>query len=346
MLRTAMMLLIAISLGGCYYLQAARGQWQVLHGKAPIATVIEDAQTPPELARRLAVVAEARRFAVDELGLPDNASYTTYSDIGRDYVVWNVFATPEFSVQPKAWCFPVAGCVNYRGYFSREAAQREAGRLEARGFDVAVGGVTAYSTLGRFDDPILSSMLRWDDAELVATLFHELAHQVLYVKDDSAFNESFATAVEEAGIRRWLGARNDADALAAYNDARRLRRDLMALVAAVRDALQAIYESDLSDDDKRREKRARLDALAADAARLMQAAGREPSGWLTGELNNARLVSMTLYEGRLPAFRALLAECDGAFACFYDAAARLADLDAAQRSERLDALAGSESMSP
>ena len=346
MLRTAMILLIAMSLGGCYYLQAARGQWQVLRGKEPIETVIGDAQTPPELARRLAVVAEARRFAVEELGLPDNASYTTYSDIGRDYVVWNVFAAPEFSMQPKAWCFPVAGCVNYRGYFSRDAAQREAGRLEARGFDVAVGGVTAYSTLGRFDDPILSSMLRWDDTELVATLFHELAHQVLYVKDDSTFNESFATAVEEAGMLRWLGARNDLAALTAYDDARRLQQDLVTLVAGVRGSLQAMYDSDRSEDDKRREKRTRLDALAADAARLMRAAGREPSGWLTGELNNARLVSMTLYEGRLPAFRALLARCDGAFACFYAAAARLADLDAAQRNERLDALAGSEPVSP
>ena len=174
--------------------------------------------TSPELAARLRLVQEARQFSVDELGLPDNKSYRTYADIERDFVIWNVIAAPEFSTQPKTWCFPVAGCVGYRGYFSQDGARRESEKLKAKGFDVVVGGVAAYSTLGKFNDPVINSMMNWDDVELVGVLFHELAHQVLYVKGDTGFNESFATAVEEFGVHcgglnraaRWMTSRRTA----------------------------------------------------------------------------------------------------------------------------------------
>ena len=324
MLRLVLLILFATFLPGCYYVQAAKGQWDLTRKREPIAEVLAAEDTSPELAARLRLVQEARQFSIDELGLPDNQSYRTYADIERDYVVWNVFAAPEFSMEAKTWCFPVAGCVSYRGYFSKEDAQREARRLADEGYDVAVGGVAAYSTLGKFDDPLLSTMMSWDDTRLVGVLFHELAHQVLYVKGDSGFNESFATAVEEFGVRRWLDAHKDADEVEKYRQRRQLRQDLMALVADARDTLQAVYESAVSDDEKREIKSKRLARLAADVAALLEASGRDPGSWLSGELNNARLVSMTLYEGRLPEFRALLDKCAQRIECFYAEARDLA----------------------
>ena len=258
-------------LPGCSYVQAAKGQWELTRKRAPIDEVLDSESTSPELAARLRLVQEVRQFAVDELGLPDNDSYRTYADIEREYVVWNVFAAPEFSMRAKTWCFPIAGCVSYRGYFDRADAEREAQRLSRKGYDVAVGGVAAYSTLGKLKDPVLSSMMKWDDIELAGVLLHELAHQVLYVKGDSAFNESFATAVEEFGVLRWLDSRNMTAEKDEYLARRRLRQDLMKLVATARDDLEAIYASDDGNDAKRDRKAARLEALQkAAAARLAQ----------------------------------------------------------------------------
>jgi len=238
--------------------------------------------------------------------------------------VWNVIAAPEFSTQPRTWCFPVAGCVGYRGYFSQDDALRESEKLASRGFDVVVGGVSAYSTLGKFSDPVVSSMMNWDDVQLVGVLFHELAHQVLYVKDDSGFNESFATAVEEFGVQRWLESRGQVEDIAAYRKSRQLRQDLMSLVADARVDLDELYASNLDDGGKRLQKEARLHSLEEDAEALLQRNGRNSTKWLKGGLNNARLVSMTLYEGRLPEFRALLDQCDQRIECFYDESRALA----------------------
>ena len=318
------MLLCLAALPGCYYAQAAKGQWELTRKRQPIAEVLAGEDTPPELAARLRLVQEARQFAIDELGLPDNDTYRTYADIDREYVVWNVFAAPEFSMQPKTWCFPIAGCVSYRGYFSREAAEREASGLAEQGFDVAVGGVAAYSTLGKLRDPVLSSMMKWDDVELVGVLFHELAHQVLYVKGDTAFNESFATAVEEFGVLRWLRSRDLQQETDVYLARRELRQDLMGLVAIAREDLEAMYVADAPIEEKRAAKAGRLETLRSDVGERLEQAGRDPSHWLSGELNNARLASMTLYEGRLPEFRALLDACDDELACFYEEARRLA----------------------
>ena len=244
MTRLVFMALCLALLPGCYYLQAAKGQWELTRKRAPIDEVLASDSTPAELAERLQLVQEARQFAVDELGLPDNDTYRSYADIEREFVVWNVFAAPEFSMRAKTWCFPIVGCVSYRGYFDLADAEREAQRLSRKGYDVAVGGVAAYSTLGKLKDPVLSSMMKWDDVELVGVLFHELAHQVLYVKGDSAFNESFATAVEEFGVLRWLDSRNNTAAKDEYLARRQLRQDLMDLVATARDDLEAIYASD------------------------------------------------------------------------------------------------------
>jgi len=324
MLRIVLFLSFTLSLGGCYYLQAAKGQLELTRKREPIAEVLQDENTSPELATRLRLVQEAREFSIDTLGLPDNDSYRTYADIERDYVVWNVFAAPEFSLQPKTWCFPVAGCVGYRGYFAEEAARKEAARLEADGFDVMVGGVAAYSTLGKLKDPVVSSMMQWDDLQLVAVLFHELAHQVLYVKGDSGFNESFATAVEEFGMHRWLTARGAQQDIERYESSRALRQSLMEVVMAARADLDELYASALPAEDMRLQKSARLEALANDAVSLLENAGRDASGWRAESLNNARLASMVLYEGRVPEFRALLERCEEQIECFYAEAKALA----------------------
>ncbi len=324
MLRFVLLCVLLMSSSGCYYVQAAKGQWELTRKQEPIEDILEDEATPAELARRLRLVQDARRFSIDELGLPDNGSYTTYADIEREHVLWNVFAAPEFSLQPRTWCFPIAGCVSYRGYFAKDRAEREAARLAAKGYDVAVGGVSAYSTLGKLNDPVVSSMMNWDDTRLVGVLFHELAHQVLYVKGDSGFNESFATAVEEFGVRRWLTSRGLHDERRAYDARRDLRQAIMGLVATARDDLERVYGMDLDDATKRQQKRKRLDELARDAAAHLQKNGHDPGNWLSGGLNNAWLISMTLYEGRLPEFRELLAGCEQQIECFYDAARELA----------------------
>ena len=196
--------LIAVSSVGCYLLQSVRGQLSLMSKREPISAVIDKPSTPAALRVQLEAVTAIRDFASHDLGLPDNGSYRAYADVGRPYVVWNVVAAPEFSVDPKLWCYPIVGCVAYRGYFAEAGARRFAAGLRTDGLDVVVGGVAAYSTLGHFDDPILNTMMEWDDVELAAIIFHELTHQLLYVANDASFNEAFATTVEEEGVRRWL----------------------------------------------------------------------------------------------------------------------------------------------
>jgi predicted aminopeptidase len=325
LVRAATVTGLLASLTGCYYMQAVRGHLEVMREREPIDDVIRASKTPVDLAERLQLVKDARTFSIKELGLPDNGSYRTYADIERDYVVWNVVAAPEFSLQSKRWCFPVAGCVNYRGYFSEQAAHREAARLEEQGNDVAVGGVAGYSTLGKFSDPVLNTMMRWDDVDLVAVIFHELAHQVLYVKGDSGFNESFATAVEEFGVERWLVSRELDEEYGAYRNRQEIREEIMRLVAEARSDLEQIYSAQAGVEQMRSRKQLRLDQLLADLTVELEKSGRDKPSWLDDGLNNARLASLTLYHGRLPEFRRLLARCDEDIQCFYAGARELAE---------------------
>jgi predicted aminopeptidase len=331
------LLVAASQLGGCYYLQAVNGQLELMRKSRPIPEVLEDDALPEATRRKLDLVLAARRYAVDELKLPDNDSYGSYADLEREFVVWNVFAAPEFSLRPKTWCFPVVGCVAYRGYFSEDAARKHADNLAGRGYDVYVGGVPAYSTLGRFEDPVLNTMMRWSDTDLVATLFHELAHQRLFVKGDTAFNEAFATAVAEFGLERWLALRDTLDEMETYRRRATLRAELMALAESTRSDLDALYARDLDDEQKRRLKTERLAALSAEAAVVAEGLGFANAAWLQPPLNNARLASVTLYRGNLPALRRMLADCRQDLECFYAEADRLAALPAAQRAAALDA---------
>ena len=343
LLASGLLLLIE----GCYYMQAIRGHSDLMSRRRPVDEVIADEASPEELRKKLALVQEARDFAVDELMLPDNDSYRSYADLERDYVVWNVFAAPEFSLEPKTWCYPVAGCVAYRGYFKESSAREMGEKLEGQGYDVAIGGVAAYSTLGRFDDPLLNTMMRWSDVDLVATMFHELAHQKLYIKDDSGFNESFATAVAEIGVARWLDRTGELDRLAAYEDYRELRFAMQSLVAPARSALRQLYRSvpdpdALSDAELqtlRSRKRAILDRLSDDAAELIDADGRGLRNWLAAPLNNAKLVSTNLYQGRVEAFKAIYDACEQALPCFYQRTVALSELDSGARRRALDAAA-------
>ena len=336
----ALLLAALLLLEGCYYVQAASGQLDLLHRRRPVAEVIADANTPENLRERLKTVTEARQFAVDALHLADNESYRSYADLERDYVVWNVIAAPEFSVEPKQWCYPIAGCVAYRGYFSESSARKLAAKLSSRGFDVMVGGVPAYSTLGRFADPVLNTMMHWSDEDLVATLFHELAHQKLYIKGDTRFNESFATAVAEAGLARWRklhGTEGEADA----RDGRRAgQKDMLKLALSVRDQLQGLYASGTDEESMRQQKKEIFEKLAKDAETLTGANGID-RGWLGGTLNNARLALIGLYEGRVEAFNALMQDCEADLRCFYKKAEELSRLNPEQREAELDRLEAS-----
>ncbi len=337
LLRVILVGSLLLYLQGCYYMQAARGQFEVMRKRESITEVIGSDATSPELAARLRLVDEARNFSITELGLPNNNSYRSYADLERDYVLWNVIAAPEFSLEPKRWCYPIVGCVSYRGYFSETSARRKAGELGDAGYDVVFGGIAAYSTLGRFSDPILNTMMHWDDVDLVAVMFHELAHQLIYVKDDSGFNESFATAVEEFGLERWLASRGQQAEIAEYHMRRDLNERLMQLVVAARDDLEAIYTAELDVATRRERKRQRLAMLSHDAHSVFESEGRSAPKWWSDDLNNARLATMTMYQGLLPAFRRLLDGCGNDLACFYAEVKSLSKLDKQARDVRLNA---------
>ncbi len=318
--------MLILQIEGCYYMQAARGHMDIMNKRRPVDEIIEDVDAPDTLKQRLGLVNEAREFSIDKLHLPDNDSYRSYADLDRDYVVWNVFAAPEFSLQPKTWCYPVAGCVGYRGYFKKDAAERQAEKLKQDDFDVVVGGVTAYSTLGRFSDPILNTMMRYTDLDLVAVLFHELAHQRLYVKNDSEFNESFASAIEEIGIERWLASKGESGRLEEYRNSREFRQRLMQHVQAARVELKDLYASDASENNMRQQKQAILERLKELAQAEAEASARNSPGWLRSPLNNASLIPLSLYQGRLDEFRALLKQCEEDLHCFYEKAEALSEI--------------------
>jgi predicted aminopeptidase len=330
--------LIGATLPGCaigYLTQAAQGQWRLMRARRPIEQVIADPASSEELKARLRVVQDARDFAVSDLGLPDNRSYRSYSDLKRPYVVWNVVAAPEFSVEPQRWCFPFTGCLSYRGYFRERDARRMADALAARGNDVMVGGVTAYSTLGHFADPVLNTMLRYGDLELVSTIFHELAHQLIYVRGDTVFNESFAVSVEQEGLRRWLAARGRSLELQDYLERRHAEQLIVDAFADGRRQLAALYA--LSPPRPVGERRARKRAILDATGAQVQAVERQLQlhtgydKWIADGLNNAHLASVGTYFDCVPGFERLLAANGGSLPAFY-AAVRHMRADAAARS--------------
>jgi predicted aminopeptidase len=346
--KRVIVLAAALALPGCsaieFYWQGIAGQLDVFARAQPIDTVAartEDARLRDRLTRAQAI----RAYASRELALPDNGSYTRYADLGRPFVVWNVFAAPEFSLTPRQWCFPVAGCVNYRGYFAEADARAEAARLAGAGDDVYVGGVPAYSTLGYFDDPLLSSFIGYREPELARLLFHELAHQVVYVKDDTSFNESFAVAVEEEALARWIAAQRDrpeaAEFAAAIQRAARAQAGFRALVRTTRDRLRALYASGLPADEMRAAKAAIFAGMRAEFEQA-NPPGERPAAferWFAAGANNAGIAALGLYADRVAEFRALLAVEGGDLPRFYARVKALAEMPKPERDAALAAAA-------
>ncbi len=341
-----LVVVVCLALGGCgtlYVAQAARGQLQILNAREPIGRVLADPGADPRLKQRLEVVRTAREFASRELGLPNNKSYTSYADLKRDFVVWSVVATPEFSVEPHEWCFPIVGCVAYRGYFRQRSAEKFADRLRAQGFDTIVGGVPAYSTLGKFNDPILNTMMTYGDDELASIMFHELSHQLVYIADDSSFNEAFAVTVEQEGLARWLKFRGHEADLAQYHKRRARQGEGVTLVARFRRELTMLYAMDISADVMRARK-AEVFARLVKELRVLDARYGTESGLaaaLDGKPNNARLASLATYYECVPGFERLLAEAHYDLTVFYAAAREVAKLPRDERRAHLCNSAGS-----
>ena len=349
LIGTAALALAVACLGtGCssvgYYAQAASGHLDLLERARPVPQVIADPATDEALRERLALAQRMRDFAVDELKLPDNASYRRYAELPRTAAVWNVVAAPPLSLRLQTWCFPVVGCVSYRGYYAREDAEALARTLRAQGLEAAVVPVPAYSTLGKLEwlggDPLLSTFIRWPEGELARMLFHELAHQVVYAEDDSMFNESFATAVERLGGARWLDTQASAQAREEYARFDERRRQFRAFTLGVRRELEAVYASDRSDEDKLAAKAEVMARMRADYERLKAGQWGGYAGYdaWVARANNATLGLQATYHELVPGFERLFARSGGDFDRFYAEVAELARLPKAQRHATLRAV--------
>ncbi len=337
-MRTASALLAALFLTGCagpsYYWQAASGHFELMRARQDIGEYLAGASLSDPLAQRLEVAQDALLFAASELGLPAGDSYRSLAVTGRDAVVWNVVATPEFSLQPRTWCFPVAGCVPYRGYFTQAEANRAADGLRRKGMDVAVSGALAYSSLGWFDDPIIDSMLALPDARLAGALFHELAHQRVYVKGDTSFNESYATFVEREGVRAWLLNSNAREELVQWEERLQASDQFQSLLLRTRGELEAAYASGLGPEAMRNEKSSAFDTLRLRYEQLKEQRwnGRDWfPGWVEKPPNNADLALANSYQGGVCAFRELYELAGGNFSRFHSLAIQQAALKASAR---------------
>ena len=335
-------LLACLLLGGCstldYYSQMSRGHLQLMQQREPIEQVLADPSSSAELRQRLGLALQARRFASSQLGLPDNQSYRLYADIQRPVLMWNAYATPEFSLKPQLQCFPIAGCVAYRGYFDLNRARGAAALQQLAGMDSWVGGVEAYSTLGWFDDPLLSSMLQRDDQQLAGVVFHELAHQQLYVSDDTAFNESYASFVEQQGLQQWLATRGEPPT----DPSQRCRRQqFTALVLDTRTRLEALYASDLPPAAMRQAKQAEFERMRNAYRQLRESRGQVDDRyerWMAGPLNNAKLLPFGLYDQWVPAFAQLFEQAGQHWPAFYAHVELLAQQPLSQRQQTLKEL--------
>lgn len=330
-----------LSSTGCaqlsYYAQATQGQLGLVASAKPIDQWLADPNVSDQLKQRLTRTQQIRKFAVQELDLPDNGSYTRYAELNRPYVVWNVIATPELSMKPVQWCFPIAGCVDYRGYYRKEDAQRFAQELRGQGYEVRVSGVPAYSTLGWFNDPVLSTFIAYPEAEVARMLFHELAHQVAYAPGDTPFNESFATTVESIGVEQWLDKHGNPDSRERYRQFRQRKRDFIDLLTQHRQRLEEVFATDISDDEKRNQKALVITSLNQAYHQIRDEKWGGYSGydqWFTEPITNAHFVLIATYEELVPAFQALHAK-SGSMKKFYANVQAMARQDKARRREQL-----------
>lgn len=356
LIAASLLLVVGLTFTGCqtagFYLQAARGQAQIILRQQPCAKLVANPATPAELKAKVQLASEIGAFARDELRLPANGHYQHYVDVDRRYVVWNVTASPEFSLESTTWWYPIVGSLDYRGYFVEAQAHDHARRLWARGFDVSVEGIEAYSTLGWFKDPLLNTFIHHSETALAEILFHELAHQKVFARGDSDFNEAFATAVAEEGVRRWLQANGDAEARARYEQSRERNAQFVHLVQVARQKLAVLYNDDRKADGgfkaRRRSSVASLDQLWQEKQRIFdelrcdyeqrQSEWNGYAGydaWFEKDLNNAHLNTVATYYDLVPAFNRLLEANEGDLQKFYAAVKRLAKLSKAERHRQL-----------
>ena len=341
----AAVLLLGVGLaGGCstlgYYAQSIHGHFAVLEAARPIPDVIADPDAAAPLKQRLERAQQMRAYATTALALPDNGSYKRYADLKRPFVVWNVFATPELSLELKQWCYPIVGCAGYRGYFDKASADAAAEALRAAGYDVNVSGVPAYSTLGWFADPLLNTFIGGTEGQLAGLLFHELAHQVVFVGGDTTFNESFATTVEREGVRRWLDANGNDATRAAYQQFAQRRSQFLELLLRYREALQQNYASGAPDDVKRARKQQIFAELKNEYATLRQGWGGYAGydKYFEQGLTNAHLAAVGAYNDLVPAFEVLLVQNGGDLESFYTAVKQIAALPKPERDRALHQL--------
>ncbi|TGQ17913.1 MULTISPECIES: aminopeptidase [unclassified Mesorhizobium] len=337
---------MASGVTGCtsisYYAQSLEGHVEIMAARKNVGKLIRDPSTPKALRAKLTSASAIRRFATEELALPDNSSYRSYVDVGRNDVTLAVFAAPQFSLAPITWCFPVFGCVPYKGYFSRKDALENAAALQRQGLDVYVTGITAYSTLGWFSDPLLSTMLRQNDTYLASLVFHELAHQKVYVNGDSAFNEAFAVSVETTGTRKWLRATGNRAGLRSYEADRKRKADFLGLISKTRDELKQVYGSPRSPEQMAAAKAATIDRLRARYRQMRDkrwGGYRGYDAWFDSPINNAKLAATAVYGEQVPAFLRLFDLCSGDYPRFYASVRRIGNLPAPSRAEALKAAA-------
>lgn len=334
----ALFLLSACS-GPGYYMQAISGQWKLMHSRQDIQALLDNPETNPELAAQLQSADHIKAFAESVLDLPGGQSYSSYVDVEGTALVWNVVATPEFSLQAKQWCFPVAGCVPYRGYFKQHKAIDSAERLRNKGMDVHVSPAAAYSSLGWFEDPLLSTMLSGSDTRLAAYLFHELAHQRLYIKSEGAFNEGYASFVEETGVKIWLESQQRHDDLIEWQKRQQAGRDVAGLIGGVQTELNLLYLSDQPETAKRKSKADIIGSLSDSHEQLIaeQWEGKRYfNSWFKDPINNAKLALFNTYQGSSCAFQGLLDKADGSLKEFHRLAEQVSELGKTEREEWLN----------
>ncbi|WP_097459143.1 aminopeptidase [Mangrovitalea sediminis] len=328
--RNILLMFVLLCLGGCseiaYYGQAVHGELSLLSAREPIPKLLQNPSTPAPLRRNLAGIQQLRRFARDQLDLPVGDNYSTYVALDRPYVAWNVVASQPLALKAYTWCYPVIGCHGYRGFFHQADAQALANQLRAKGLDTWVGGVPAYSTLGWFDDPVLSTFWDYPETARAGLVFHELAHRVLFVKGDTTFNESFATTVQEEGVRRWLEQRGTPAQRQAWLSGQQRQAQIDQWQKETVRQLQKLYGDASLDYHEKRRRKAHI--LLEAQTRLRALITRWPgvsSDWPNTPLNNAKLMALQQYTGDVPAFRALLTHCNGQLPAFYNAARQLAE---------------------
>jgi len=339
-LRLILMLILPM-LASCadlsYYLHSINGHYAIVHQSRDIEEMLADKSTPTELTERLQLVSSIRQFAIKQLHLPESDSYTLYADLKRSYALKNMFAAGEFSVSAYRWCYPIVGCAGYRGYFEEQRLQEYSAKLKQQGFDVHITNVAAYSTLGWFDDPVLNTFINWPDYRLAGMIFHELAHQRVYIKGDSEFNESFAMAVQQLGVERRLEANADTERVQKYRQHASNRQQVIRLIEQGREQLKQLYSKKMDQQQKRLEKQRAMDALTQQYQRLSEnfevADGFKR--WFEQGLNNAKLVSVSTYYSQIPAFKKIMQHHQGDFKKFLPEVEAIAALDTETRQQCL-----------